>query len=161
MWAARNSPLPFHGMALLLLRVSPHPSFRVPWTSGAAGKVRPPIFLPSFPPPTPLSIPPSPGLSLPATWKLVSRIHPHQDDEDVNLSFPRIFVFLNEARMEQLFTQCMPVSWCNSQDRMFQRDTAFPSPRPWETVSQVRVLRERETNCQAQPVGQRLAPSKP
>ena len=70
-WAARNGPLPFHRMVLLPVSVPPHPSPRASWTSGAADKVRPPRFLPSFPLPTPLSIPPSPGLSLPAAWKLV------------------------------------------------------------------------------------------
>ena len=160
-WAARNSPLPFHGMALLPVRVSPHPSPPASWTSWAGGKVRPPIFLPSFPAPTPLSIPPSPGLSLPVAWKLVWRIHPHQDD-DVNLSFPRTFAFFNEARLEQLFTQCMPVSWCNSQDRMFQRNTTFPSPRSWETVSGQGAEGDGErVHFQAQPLGQRLGPSKP
>lgn len=65
-------PLPLHRMVLLPLGVWSHPSLWALWTSGAGGKVRSPIFLPSFPPPlAPLAIPPAPGLAPLATWKLV------------------------------------------------------------------------------------------
>lgn len=119
--------------------------------------MRPPRFLPSFPPANPSVHPFKPRAFTPSRLEAGLTNPPPPRCQFV---LPRIFAFLNEARLEQLFAQCMPLSWCNSQDGMFQKDTTFPSPRARETVSG-QVLRERETELRAQPVGQRLGPSKP
>lgn len=97
-----------------------------------------PDSFPVSPLPTPLSIPPKPRAFTPSLEAGLTN-PPHQD---VNLSFPG-YLHFNKVGWSSS-SPGMPLSWCNSQDGMFQKDTTFPSPRA-RRQCQVRVLRERET----------------